>query len=826
MIRRLLLGLVCVLLAARSAGAAAVEYFVDFDATPGTGCSDSGPGSDPRAGGTPWCTLPGTRDTSNVDFLSGPWVRIHAGDTISIKAGTTHTSADDGGLVFVDPSHYDSGTAAQRIVIRKHPTWGEGAYASLNGTGMTAPQAGIVTDFDVDYVTFDGVEIYESPDFGIQIDHDAHHVTIDHAYVHDGHTTSALVYISGCTTDPCMQIVRNSIVANCQFGGGILIYDNPGGHVLVENNVVHHICGGAGNYDGIQCGERDGSTNYCAFVGNLVYAHGDHSGYPGCPHAGSDPIDVGGDGCHHDDLVDGNVVYDAGGSLKVHGTYEDDCTGPLESYNIVRRNRLTNLEIVSYSFPNDTIFYNNTQYNPDTKVNVQIFSTEPDSPPGTSSGTPAYAPRALAVGRDVDFARLTFKNNIMWGQTSYHVQVNGVAGYRQDVRYSSMRFYGDLYSAFHNAIWYPDETAQDPSFYGSWPSYLASRNTDPPDTDSLLSAAPQSAVFVDAANRDYRLAPGSPAIDAGVPITRAVGASAANGSVDLAVERASFVDGYDGLFEPDHITVGDCPDVAIAGVDDVNATMVLASPCRWHDGDPVNLAYQGSAPDIGAFEFAPAPTPTPGNPTPTPASSDTDASTSTPLLTSTPIPTVTSTPTSGEERTCPATPLVGCRQPIASRKASIQLDVHTSNHAKDRLLWTWTHGPVTAKSEFGDPLTTDGYLLCVYDGTGFVLAAPIPAGGLCAGKPCWKERKTGFGYRNRPLTPYGVAKLDLKDGLKPGKAAIAFRGTGTLLALPSPQSLSSPIHAQLLRADGPCWEGVFSAPFLKQDAKRLKDASD
>src|SRR5689334_22688243 len=116
MIRRLLLGLVCVLLAARSAGAA-VEYFVDFDATPGTGCSDNGPGSDPRAGGTPWCTLPGTRGTSNVDFLAGPWVRIHAGDTISIKAGTTHTSADDGGLVFIDPSHYDSGTAAQRIVI-------------------------------------------------------------------------------------------------------------------------------------------------------------------------------------------------------------------------------------------------------------------------------------------------------------------------------------------------------------------------------------------------------------------------------------------------------------------------------------------------------------------------------------------------------------------------------------------------------------------------------------------------------------------------------------------------------------------------------------
>src|SRR5205085_11326121 len=92
-------------------------------------------------------------------------------------------------------------------------------------------------------------------------------------------------------------------------------------------------------------------------------------------------------------------------------------------------------------------------------------------------------------------------------------------------------------------------------------------------------------------------------------------------------ERASFVDDWKGLLTPDHLTVGTCADVAIAAIDDFHATIQLTAACRWNDGDPVNLAAQGAAPDLGAFELASAPVPTP---TPTATSNETPLSTSTP----------------------------------------------------------------------------------------------------------------------------------------------------------------------------------------------------
>ncbi|HEY2386767.1 MAG TPA: hypothetical protein VGK30_07375 [Candidatus Binatia bacterium] len=803
------LSLLC-LFVISSAPAAATEYFVDFDATPGSACSDAGPGTDPRIGGTPWCTLPGTRTTTNTAFLPGPWVRISPGDVVSIKAGATYSSAR-GGVVLVDPSHYDSGTADARVVVRKHPTWGSGPYASLDGAGMTARYAGLIGDLGIDYVTFDGLEIANAPDYGFQLDNDADHVIVDHVFVHDARTTASSVFLTGCTTTPCLNIVRNSIVANAELGGGIIAYHNPGGHVLIQGNVVHHVCGGSGSWDGIQCGARDGTTNYCAVIGNVVYAHGSHSGYASCPGAGSDPIDAAGTGCHHNALVDGNVVYDSGGDFKVHGTYEDNCSEALESYAIVRRNRLTNEQIVSYSFPNDTVFYNNTLYNPGIPVNVQVFSIEPDSPPGASSGTPGHLARAAALGRDVDFGRFTFKNNIMWGQTSYHVLINGISGYRQDVRYSSMRFYAELYNVLHAMLWYPNEAAQDPTYYASWNAYLAARAVDPPDTGSILTSASAAATFVDAASRDYRLVAGSPAVDAGVPVTRAVGDSNANGSVVLVVERASFVDGYGGLFEPDHVTVGDCADVAIVTVDDEHATIVLASPCRWHDGDPVNLAYQGTAPDIGAFELGAAPTPTPTPVAPT----ATNASTPVVAPTATPIP----------EAGCPPIPLGGCTLPIAPGKAALQLADNVKD-AEDTFAWTWTRGGVTAKSEFGDPVAADDYRLCVYDGSGLALAAAIPAGGTCGRNPCWQETRAGFRYQSSARTPNGIASVQLKQGLKPGQARIAVRGKGPLLALPVPSSLVPPLTVQLQRANGGCWGSEFSAPLAGKSAKRLHGKSD
>ena len=785
-----------------SAAAGATEYFVDFDATPGVDCSDAGPGGDPRVGGLPWCTLPGTRVTANVPgFLPGPWTRIRAGDVVSIKAGSTHTSAHDGGAVRIGPTHYDDGTADARIVIRKHPTWGSGDYASFDGTGIVSPKGGAVAVFGVDFVTLDGLEVFDSEDSGIQVDLDANHVVVDHAYVHHGRGTGPLIYLSGCTTTPCLNVVRNSTIAYSP-GGGIFIYDNPGGYVLLEHNVVHHICGGPGNLDGLMCGASDGTTNYCAFIGNVVYAHADHSGYSGCNPAGSDPIDMSGFGCHHNALVDGNEVYDSGGRFLMHGSYEENCHDALESYGIARRNRLTDQQSVTYAYPNETVFYNNTFYNPDVDSNVQIWAAEAEPPPGTSYGTSAHASRALAVGRDVDFARLTFKNNILWGQTSYHVLLNGVAGSRNDVRYSSLRFYYNLYRRYRPNYWYPNDTDADTTYYPTLAGFLGSRALDPPDVGSIFSSLPTDAVFVDAANRDYRLAPGSPAIDAGTAITHAVGASdgGANGSVLLTVERASFVDGWRGLFAPDHISVGDCSDVAITGIDDFAATILLAAPCRWTDGAPVNLAYQHGAPDLGAFELATA------QPTPT------DATTATPS----PTPAATPDVTCGDcgpcgrcdaQLGCIGAPLTGCRQPTAEGAATL----HVQTKRTLQLKWTWAKGAGTASGDFGDVIGGERLTLCLFDESGAtarIAAAAVTRSGQCGRKPCWKTAKpAGFTYQDAEHLPNGLAALTLRPGAD-GKARVVVTGKGPELGL-SPLPIGLPLRVQLRAVGGQCWEARY-----------------
>ncbi|MGC9318086.1 MAG: hypothetical protein ACP5KN_08630 [Armatimonadota bacterium] len=109
--------------------------------------------------------------------------------------------------------------------------------------------------------------------------------------------------------------------------------------------------------------------------------------------------------------------------------------------------------------------------------------------------------------------------------------------------------------------------------------------------------------FVDAEADDYRLREGSPAIDAGRPLTR----TAAGGSGRLMpVEDARYF--YDGFGIPgeqgDLIVVGDGRAQARVVGRDLEANMLaLDRDLTWREGDPVGLPYAGSAPDLGAFEM-------------------------------------------------------------------------------------------------------------------------------------------------------------------------------------------------------------------------------
>jgi hypothetical protein len=174
---------------------------------------------------------------------------------------------------------------------------------------------------------------------------------------------------------------------------------------------------------------------------------------------------------------------------------------------------------------------------------------------------------------------------------------------------------------------------------------------------------------------------------------------------------------------------------------------------------------------------------------------------------------------------CASTP-VPCRTPAVGEKASVKLQ-DRSPSSGDRLLWKWIKGATTPKSDFGNPVMTDGYDLCLYDNGSLIGSMAAPAGGVCDGKPCWAEKTKGFDYKDKELTPHGLQKIVMREGLLPGKAKIVLKGSGDNLDMPDLDAITGPIEVQLQRrTGGMCFGASYSAPFQKQDSAQLKDKAD
>lgn len=169
---------------------------------------------------------------------------------------------------------------------------------------------------------------------------------------------------------------------------------------------------------------------------------------------------------------------------------------------------------------------------------------------------------------------------------------------------------------------------------------------------------------------------------------------------------------------------------------------------------------------------------------------------------------------------CALQPRSDCRTSVKPRSSALGVKDDVID-AKDRLKWTWAAGAATAASDFGNPLTTDAYRLCIYDGAGLRTALPLPAGGTCAGKPCWKGMgkpvgSKGWGYKDKVL-----GTLLLKPGLD-GKAKIGLAVKGPRMFPPPTPVATLPVRVQLNGA-GRCWETTFDAAGVKSNvAGQLK----
>lgn len=197
----------------------------------------------------------------------------------------------------------------------------------------------------------------------------------------------------------------------------------------------------------------------------------------------------------------------------------------------------------------------------------------------------------------------------------------------------------------------------------------------------------------------------------------------------------------------------------------------------------------------------------------------------------TPTPTTTTTPTPTATPTCGAAPVAGCRTPAVGQKALLLLK-DQADSTKDKLIWKWIKGSATSKvPDFGTPLTSTSYILCIYDSTPALISSAVaPADELCnvaSPTACWADKPTGFKYKDVDLTPNGVQQILLKEGLAE-KAKIIVKGKGANLVMPS-MPLSQPVTVQLRNSTGVCWEAVYSAPAIKNEAGppgQFKDKAD
>ena len=155
---------------------------------------------------------------------------------------------------------------------------------------------------------------------------------------------------------------------------------------------------------------------------------------------------------------------------------------------------------------------------------------------------------------------------------------------------------------------------------------------------------------------------------------------------------------------------------------------------------------------------------------------------------------------------CPPNPRPVCVN-AASGTAKLKV-VRGATPAKDSLAWRWTGAAAVSSGDLGDPLTKTGFALCLYDAAGRRLAAAVPAGGSCLGKPCWKASHGGFKYSNAELTPDGLKTMGLRAGLA-GKARIVARGRGQTLALPA-LPFAVPVTVELVSAGTRCWSAHYT----------------
>lgn len=156
---------------------------------------------------------------------------------------------------------------------------------------------------------------------------------------------------------------------------------------------------------------------------------------------------------------------------------------------------------------------------------------------------------------------------------------------------------------------------------------------------------------------------------------------------------------------------------------------------------------------------------------------------------------------------CSTQPKADCRKPTTSRASLLQVKI-SAVAKRNAVTWKWNKGAATSLADFGDPLTTTSYGLCVYDeadGNPILLMDVVASAG-----GGWAKTATGFKYTNKMPTGNQLQKVTLHAAAA-GKAQITMSGKGDGLPMPILPLMQNPkVIAQLQNSAGVCWEADYS----------------
>lgn len=347
---------------------------------------------------------------------------------------------------------------------------------------------------------------------------------------------------------------------------------------LIEGNTIRN--GSHFALTGVGQQEVYGQTvNYCVVRNNTIIVASNFGG-------GIDFPDT------HYSLIDNNVIIGGG-----ENSYNNGFAEGIEvnnSDNIIRRNLIRDayapnqgaggFEAVAYVYDSMSPFQQvrNRYYN-NTVLNMVSAN-------GISGAYVATGNAPDAVVDNVVFVNNIFSNNSSGG-ADWQTRIWWNGAYTTNIVFQNNVYYksgGTLVVRDDSNLWtVATAQANKPTVY------IGNVQADPKLDSNYF---PQS---------------GSPAIDAGAFLTTVTSPTGSGSTLTLA-DAKYFTDGY-GIVTGDTIQVGNQTAIITSINYDTN-TLALDRSISWTNGQGVSLPYNGSKPDIGAYEYQGTPNTPPSPP--------------------------------------------------------------------------------------------------------------------------------------------------------------------------------------------------------------------